>query len=325
MNRLKIAVILVAAFATGSFLSPASAEYPDRPLKIIVAWPPGGVTDTVARIVGEQLAQAIKQPVVIENRAGANGILGTEVAAKLPTDGYGLQAVTAETHAINPFVYKSLAYSVSDNFEPIAMLARASFVLATKADLAANNVQELVALAKSAPGKLSAASYGIGSTSHIALASFEKATGTNFLHVPYRGVSPAVNALLTGEVDIAFVTPHIVVELRKTGKVKILGVAASRRMNMIGDVPTLAEQGVAGFEAGNWYGIVGPHGLPEVAKKRLAAELKKIVASQFFTDRISALGVEVEYRDAAQFTDFLRSEALRWGEIIKERKIELDR
>lgn len=301
----------------------AHAEYPDRPLRIIVAWPTGGVIDVTARLVAAQLAIQLGQGVVVENRVGANGNIGTTSVARSPADGYTLQAVTAETHAINPHLYKTLGYDVFRDFEPVALLARSNFVLATRAGFPANSVQELIALAKAAPGKYSMASYGIGSTAHVTMASFEEATGTSLLHVPYRGVSPVVNALLTGEVDTAFVTPHIVVELEKAGKVKILGAASLERMALVPNVPTFTEQGVTGFVGGNWYGIVAPRGIPAPEKTRLAEELRKIAASDSFVAHCNSLGVEADYRDAAGFAEFLKKENERWGALIRARKIEV--
>ena len=320
----RISLGMLAAFlALACTAYSGHAEYPDRLLKIIVAWPPGGVVDTTARIVGEQLAVQLGQPVVVENRVGANGNIGTTAVARSPADGYTLQAVTAETHAINPHLYKSITYNVSRDFEPVALLARSNFVLAVKAGLPVNNVREFIELAKASPGKLSVASYGIGSTSHVTLASFEDVTSTSFLHVAYRGVSPAVNALLTGEVDAAFVTPHIVVGLQKAGNVKILGAASLRRMSIVPDVPTFTEQGIEGFVGGNWYGVVAPRGIPDAVKTRLAGELAKIAASPPFLAHAKSLGVDADYRDAAGFAEFLAKENERWGNLIKARNIEI--
>ena len=195
------------------------------------------------RAIGDKLGQ----PVVVENRVGANGNIGTTSVARAPADGYTLQAVTAETHAINPNLYKTITYDVFRDFDPVALLARSNFVLATRAGLLVEKVQDLIALAKASPGKLTMATYGIGSTSHVTMVSFEEATKTSYLHVPYRGVGPVVNALLTGEVDAAFVTPHIVFELRNAGKLKILGSASLQRMAIVSDVPTFTEQGIDGI------------------------------------------------------------------------------
>lgn len=317
-------IFAIAAALLGLAL-PAVAQYPDKPIKMIVPWPPGGVTDTLARFSADQLQRAIGQPVVVENKAGANGIIGTQSAAALAPDGYGMLAVTAETHAINPSVYKPLPYDPLKDFDPVAMVARVSFVLATRADLPPNNVKELVAYAKANPGKLSAASYGVGSTSHLGLATFEKLTGTNYIHVPFQGVAPAVNALLGGQVDLAFVNAYNVEAHRKAGKVKILGVAGPDRLHTIADVPTMAEQGIEGLHAGNWYGFVTPHGVPAAAREKLAAELKKVAQSQAFQEKVYSMGVQTEYRDPAQFSAFLKEEGQRLGEVVRDKGIELKR
>ncbi|MGE5097638.1 MAG: Bug family tripartite tricarboxylate transporter substrate binding protein [Betaproteobacteria bacterium] len=303
---------------------PALAEYPDKPIKMIVPWPPGGVTDTLARFSGDQLQRAVGQPVVVENKGGANGIIGTQAAAALPADGYGLLAVTAETHAINPSVYKPLPYDPLKDFDPVAMVARVSFVLATRGDLAPNNVKELIAYAKANPGKLSAASYGVGSTSHLGLATFENLTGTSYIHVPFTGVAPAVNALLGGQVDLAFVNAYNVEPHRKTGKVKILAVAGPERLHTIADVPTMAEQGIQNMYAGNWYGFVTPHGVPAAARDKLAMELQKIARSKAFEEKAYAMGVQTEFRDAAQFSAFLREEGTRLGEVVRDKNISIE-
>jgi tripartite-type tricarboxylate transporter receptor subunit TctC len=283
------------------------------------------VTDTLARFSADQLQRAVGKPVVVENKAGANGIIGTQTAAHLAADGYGLLAVTAETHAINPSVYKPLPYDPLKDFDTVAMVARVSFVLATRADLPPNNVQELIAYAKANPGKLSAASYGIGSTSHLGLATFEKLTGTSYVHVPFQGVAPAVSALLGGQVDLAFVNAYNVEAHRKAGKVKILAVAGPDRLHTIADVPTMAEQGVQNMYAGNWYGFVTPHGVPGPIREKLAEEFRKIARSKEFQDKAYQMGVQTDFRDAAQFSAFLKEEGARLGEVVRDKGIELKR
>jgi tripartite-type tricarboxylate transporter receptor subunit TctC len=308
-----------------SLALPVAAEYPERAIKMIVPWPPGGVTDTVARYTADLLTRSLGQPVVVENKAGANGIIGSQSAAALPADGYGILAVTAETHAINPSVYKPLPYDPLKDFDTIAMVSRVSFVLATRADLPPNNVKELIAHSKANPGKLTAASYGVGSTSHLGLATFEKLTGTSHTHVPYQGVAPAVNALIAGQVDFAFVNAFNVEQHRKAGKVKILAVAGPQRLHTIADVPTMAEQGIEGLHAGNWYGFVTPKGVPEAARQKLAAELQKIGQSQAFLDKVHSMGVQVEFRDGPQFAAFLKEEGQRLGEVVRDKGIEIKR
>lgn len=301
----------------------AFADYPDKPIRMIVPWPPGGVTDTLARFSAQQLQGVIGEPVIVDNKGGANGIIGTQAARAMPADGYGLLAVTAETHAINPSVYKPLPYDPVKDFDPVAMVARVSFVLATRADLPPHNVKELVAYAKANPGKLSAASYGVGSTSHLGLATFEKLTGTSYTHVPFQGVAPAVNALLGGQVDLAFVNAFNVEQHRKAGKVKILAVAGPARLHTIPDVATMAEQGLRDMNAGNWYGFVTPHGVPAAVRDKLAADLRKVARSKEFQDKAYSMGVEAEFRDAAQFSAFLKEEGARLGEVVRDKGIEI--
>jgi tripartite-type tricarboxylate transporter receptor subunit TctC len=319
-RRIVSIAAMLAAMAFG-----AHAEYPDKPLKMIVPWPPGGVTDTLARFSAEQLQRSIGKPVVVENKGGANGIIGTQAAAAMAPDGYGLLAVTAETHAINPSVYKPLPYDPIKDFDPVAMVARVSFVLATRADLPPNNVKELIAYAKANPGKLSAASYGVGSTSHLGLATFEKLTGTSYVHVPFTGVAPAVNALLGGQVDLAFVNAFNVEQHRKAGKVKILAVAGPQRLHTIADVPTMAEEGVKDMNAGNWYGFVTPHGVPAPIREKLAAEFRKIARSKEFQEKAYAMGVQTEFRGPEEFSAFLKEEGARLGEVVRDKGIEIKR
>lgn len=313
--------ILGALFLVSSFV--AAADYPERPIKMIVPWPTGGVTDTLARFSAEQLQRGIGQPVVVDNRGGANGIIGTQAAAKMTPDGYGLLAVTAETHAINPSVYKPLPYDPLNDFETVAMVARVSFVLAVRESLPVSNVKELVAYATANPDRVSAASYGVGSTSHLGLATFEKLTGTSYVHVPFQGVAPAVNALLGGQVDIAFVNAFNVEPHRAGGKVKVLAVAGPQRLHTIPEVPTMGEQGVTGMDAGNWYGFATPRGVPMRVRERLAAELQRIATSKAFHDKARAMGVQVEYRAAPEFSNFLKSERSRMADVVRDKGIEI--
>lgn len=323
--NIKLGLHILACTAVLGFSLIAKAEYPEKPIEMIVPWPVGGVTDTLARLSADQLQRAIGQPVVVSNKGGANGIIGTQAAARMPSDGYGLLTVTAETHAINPAVYKPLPYDPLKDFDPVAMVASVSFVLAARGDLPVSNVKELVALAKVTPGKVTAASYGVGSTSHLGLATFEKLTGTNYIHVPFQGVSPAINALLGGQVDIAFVNAFNAEPHRKSGKVKILAVAGPERLHTIPDVSTMTEQGLRGMNAGNWYGFVTPRGVPVAIREKLAAELRKIAQSNVFQDKVYSMGVQAEFRDAAEFQTFLRSEGSRLGDVVRDNRIELQR
>ncbi len=317
--------LAAALFGFCAGLGPALADYPEKPVKMVVPWPPGGVTDVMGRFTADQLTRTLGQPVVVENKPGANGIVGSQTAANLPADGYGLLAVTAETHAINPSVYKPLPYDPLKDFDTVAQVASVHFVLATRADLPPNNVKELVAHAKANPGKLAAASYGVGSTSHLGLATFEKLTGTSYNHVPFQGVAPAVNALIGGQVDLAFVNAFNVEQHRKAGKVKILGVAGPKRLHTVADVPTMAEQGIEGMHAGNWYGFVVPRGVPEGVRRKLTGEIQKVGQSEAFKELAFKMGVQPDYRDGPGFAAFLQSEGQRLGQVVRDKGIEIKR
>jgi tripartite-type tricarboxylate transporter receptor subunit TctC len=315
--------MLLVAVSLAVWPACASAEYPERPIRIIVAWPPGGATDIVGRLLGDQLSRALNQSVIVENRAGANGNIGTEAFVKMPPDGYSLQIATAESLGINPHVYKRLNYDAERDFDPIALLAQTSFVLAVKRDFMADDVKGFIALAKSEPGKITMGNYGIGSTSHLTAAAFELNSGASILHVPYRGLSPVVNALLTGEIDAAFVSANSVVGLQRTGQVKILGAASLTRLPTAPDVPTFTEQGMEGFMGGNWYGVVAPKGLEPQIKKRLTEAIRKISESQAFSEKAAASSLEMRYLGTDAFVEFLRAERARWGEIVEKEHIQV--
>ena len=317
----KLAILTFLALAA----IPSLAQYPDKPIKLMVPWPPGGASDVLARYVGADLGSLLGQAVVVENKAGANGIVGTQAAAKMPPDGYFMLSVTAETHAINPAVYVPLPYDPLTDFDPLGMVAHVSLVLAVRADLAPGNMQELIEFARLHPGKLTAGSYGVGSTSHLGLATLEALTATSYTHIPYLGVGPTVNALLAGQIDLAFVNAFNVEQFYKSGKIKILGVAGGSRLPTIPAVPTMAEQGLAGLSAGNWYGFVVPHGVPDAIRQQLADALRKVAQSAEFREKANTLGMIVDYRDGPDFAKHMRAEGERLGKIAHDKAIELRR
>ena len=329
LNLVAMTMWRVCKFVILTFLAlaaaPSLAQYPDRPIKLIVPWPPGGASDVLARYVGAELGSLLGQPVVVENKAGANGIVGTQAAARMPADGYSFLGVTAETHAINPAVYVPLPYDPLTDFDPLGMVAHVSLVLAVRADLAPNNMNELLDFARLHPGKLSAGSYGVGSTSHLGLATLEALTKTTYAHIPYLGVSPTVNALLAGQIDLAFVNAFNVEQFYKSGKIKILGVAGDARLPTIPAVPTMAEQGLAGLSAGNWYGFVAPHGVPDAIQRQLAAAIRQVAQSAGFREKANTLGMIVDYRDGPDFAKHMRAEGERLGKIAHDKSIELRR
>ncbi len=320
MKKALVAVAMSMAGICGS----AAAAYPDQSIRMVVAWPAGGISDVLARYVGEKLSVSMKQPVVIDNRPGANGLIGTQNVANATPNGYTLQAISAETHAINPHVYKKLGYDPKTAFEPIAIVGKVYLVMATRADLPAKNVKELVADAKARPNGLNAGHYGVGSTSQLGLALFERSAGVHFNQVPYKGVSPTVNALLAGEVDVVMANAFNVAQFRKAGRVKVLGSASPQPLASMPDVPTIESQGLKDFRTGNWYGFVAPKGTPPEVIKKLSDEIRKIAATPEFKEKLAGMGILEEFMGPDEARKFLAAENEVYARVVKERGITID-
>ncbi len=319
---------ILKAFLTAACLALAAgaqAQYPDKPVKVVVAWPPGSPTDSVARIVSERLAQRLGQPVTVDNRPGANGTIGTTYVAKAAPDGYTLVFGTADTHSINPHVYKSLQYDAIKGFEPISLVGVVNFLLISRPNFEQSDLQSLVAAAKLQPGKISYATWGTGSSAHVAFALLEQAAGIQLLHVPFQGSAPAMNAIMGSQVDIMVTGAPLTADTnRKAGKIKVLGISAPRRAAALPDVRTYAEQGVTDAQAGSWYGLLAPAGLPAAVRDRLANETIAILKVPETAKRIEGFGWTVVGNTPAEFSAFLRAELDRYGKVIRSRGITLD-
>ena len=318
------AVRLVAA-AAALLATGALAQYPDKPIKVVVAWPPGSPTNSVARIVSERLAQRLGQPVTVENRPGANGTIGTTYVAKAAPDGYTLVFATADTHSINPHVYKTLQYDAMKGFEPISLVGIVNFLLISRPNFEQSDLQSLVAAAKQQPGKISYGTWGTGSTAHVAFALLEQSAGIQMLHVPFQGSAPAMNAILGSQVDVMVTGAPLTADTnRKAGKIKVLGVSAPQRVAALPDVRTYSEQGVADAQAGSWYGLLAPAGIPAAVRDRLANETVALLKVPETAKRIEGFGWTVVGNTPAEFSAFLRAELDRYGKVIKTRGITLD-
>ena len=317
---------LIALLALLAAALPSLAQYPEKPLRVIVAWPPGATTDSAARLVSEQLAKRLGQPVTVENRAGANGIIGTQLAAKAAPDGYTLLMATADTHSINPHVYRSLPYDAQKGFEPITLVGTVWFALLARPDLQVASVADLVAAAKREPNRVTYGTWGIGSTAHVAVALFETATGIDLLHVPFQGAAPASSAFLGGQVNMIVSSPTNAAAMQKDGRARALAYGGSQRAaRWIPDVPTFAELGLKGAEGGSWYGIVAPAGVPAAVRERLSREISAILAKDTEVhQKISAFGWEVGGGTPAEFAEFMRAEYERFGRVVRSRGIRLE-
>ena len=300
--------------------SALAQSFPSKPIRVIVPFPPGGGTDIVARTVTPKMAEILGQPFVIENRAGAGGNIGTEMVAKSPADGYTLLVASAST-AINTSLVPNLPWDLSRDFAPVVLMVVNNHLLAAHPSVAANNVQELLALARAKPGSVTYASYGPGSSAHLTAELFKLMAGVDLLHVPYKGAAPAVNDLLGGQVnimfaDVAALLPHI-----KSGKLKALGIASTKRFEGLPEVPTIAESGVAGFEAGGFLGLVAPAGTPPAVINALNAAGQKSLAMPDVRERLIALASPPVGGTPGQFGQHIKQEIDKWARVIRAANI----
>ena len=290
--------------------------YPAKPIKLVVPYPPGGPTDIVARLVAQKLSEQMGQPVIIDNRPGAGGNPGAEMVARSTPDGYTLVVATT-AHAINPSLFKNLGYSLSKDFAPISQLTSGPLVIVANPGLPANNVAELIALAKAKPGELNFASSGNGQSTHLSAELFASMAGVKMNHIPYKGSAPALTDTMGGQTQLMFDTmlsamPHV-----KAGKLKALAVTSSTRSPVAPDVPTVAESGLPGYEAIAWNGLLAPAGTPPEVVARLNAELKKVLASPDVKDKFEAQGFAASWNTPADFGRFMTAEVEKWGKVVK--------
>lgn len=306
-----LAALFLALFAGLAF----AQSYPAKPIRIIVAYPPGGGTDVLARLVGKFLNDSIKQSVVIENRAGANGGIGRDLVAQSPADGYTLLAIAA-----GPLDESNLK-----QFAAVSLFAAPAYTLVINPSVNATNVKELVALAKAQPGKFAYGSTGGGAASHLAAELFKAMAGIDLLHVPYKGVGNAVTDLLGGQVQVMVAPTQSVTGHVKSGKLRALAVTGSKRLATLPEVPTLAEAGVPGYEAVGWFGLMAPVATPRDIVTMLNREINRILQLPDVKTRLLELGAEPASLSPEQFIDFIRSDNAKWEKLIKERGIVVEK
>jgi len=294
-----------------------AADWPTKPVTLVVPFAPGGTTDIISREVGDKLSAALKQSVVIDNRAGAGGTLGAGIVAKAAPDGYTLFMATI-AHTIAPGIYKSLPYDFQRDLDPVALIASTPNVLIVHPDLPVKNVAELVAYAKANPGKLNFGSAGIGSTEHLSGELFRAMTKTQLVHVPYKGGAPMMAALIAGQIQFAIETspsaaPHV-----RSGKVKALAVTTLARSPAYPGVPTLDESGLPGYDVTTWFALMAPHGTPAAVIQRLNDELAKILADPDIARKFAQQGVSAGRMGPAELASFIRSETAKWTKTAKD-------
>jgi tripartite-type tricarboxylate transporter receptor subunit TctC len=314
MQRLFAALALIVSAGA------LAQAYPSRPIRVVVPFPPGGGTDIVARTVTPKMAEILGQPFVIENRAGAGGNIGTEAVARSPADGYTLLVASASS-AINTTLMPKLSWELARDFAPVVLMVVNNHLLAAHPSLPASNVRELLALASAKPGQVTYASYGPGSSAHLTAELFKLMAHVDLLHVPYKGAAPAVNDLLGGQVnimfaDVAALLPHI-----KSGKLKALGIGSAKRFEGLPDVPTIAESGVPGFEAGGFLGLVAPAGTPRAAIDALNAAAQKSLAMREVRERLLALASPPVGGTPEEFGAYMKREVDKWARVIRAANI----
>ena len=321
--------IAAAAVGAGLVMAPAVAlaqsDYPNRPIKLIVGFAPGGSTDIIGRIVAQKLGERLGQTIVVENRAGAGGTIGADATAKAPADGYTLTLGTTSTHAIAPGAYSKLPYNAVTDFTPISLVAITPYLLVVNPQVQARNLNEFLALAKSQPGKLNYASAGNGTATHLAMEMLKDAAKIDVVHIPYKGNAPADAAILAGDVQAVFGSMPALLQNAKANKVRPLAVGTATRSPALPDVPTVAEQGYPGFEAALWLGIMGPANMPKSITDRLHKEIIAIVATSDFKAAMDANGAEpISSKSPDEFREMLRGQVDKYGKITKAIGIKLD-
>jgi tripartite-type tricarboxylate transporter receptor subunit TctC len=306
---------------SGALAQDAAATFPNRPIRIIVCVPAGGGVDTVTRIVANGLQQRLGQAVVVENRAGAGGNIGAEAVFTADPDGYTLLAAQPAPLTVNPLLYKQMSFDPA-KFVPVAIMTTVANVLLVRPDFPAKTAQEFVAYAKANPGKINYASQGIGTTSHLTAALFEKVTGTKLVHVPYKGTAPALNDLIASHVDMIFMELASAIKLHEAGRAHILAVATSARIPNLPDIPTLDEAGVKGFESGTWNAIAAPPNTPPAIVAQLNAAINEVLKSPEAQDYFGKLTLQAAGGTSAEAKAFITKETQVWDDVIKEAHVE---
>jgi len=317
------AIVIALAFAAGMISTSLAQTWPTHPIRLVVNFPPGGAADLLARLIGQSLGETLGQPVVIENKGGANGNLGGEAVARSAPDGYSLLMSSGSMVAINPHLYASMPFDPAKDLIPVASVARVPFYLVVRAENPVQDFKAFIADLRANPGKRNFGSPGIGSSPHLAAELLKKMTGTDAVHVPYRGAAPALNDLLAGQLDFLF-DPGIAIEHVKAGKLRAIAIGSPQRSPQLPEVPTLAELGLAGFDADAIFGVYAPAGTPRDIVARLNTEINRALATVALKERIMAVGNIPAAMSPDEFGERAREDSKRFGAIIRERGITAD-
>ncbi len=317
--RIRRLVALASGAALASLIAcplAGAQTYPAKPIKLVVPYPPGGPTDIMGRVISKELSQSLGGQVLVENRAGAGGVVGAEAVAKSPADGYTLLMASGSTIAMAPFLYKNLSYKPGD-FDPVGLFSEAPFMVVVNPSVPAKTLKEFIAYAKANPGKISYGSAGVGNILHISGEWFKSLAGVDLVHVPYKGGAPARLDLVTGRVQAMFEMYATFQADIPTGKVRVLAIASAKHHPLLPEVPTAAEAGLPGYESSAWFGLVAPKGTPAPAIGRLNAEMQKALAAKEVKDMLASLAFLPRGGSPQEFTEFIKTEISKWGQVIK--------
>lgn len=303
--------------------SPAAmAAYPDRPIQLVIPYSPGGAGDVAGRILAKALSEAVKQPVVVENKPGAGTILGAQFVAKAPADGYTLLLSSGTTFSMNPAIYSTLPYSPTEDFEPLGFVGRTAMAIVANPQTPYDDVAGFVQAAKAEPGSIAYASFGIGTVSHFVAEQFQEAAGIKLLHIPYKGSSPGMTDLIGGQVPVMFDTVVAAMPQVASGKIKALAVTTEQRSNFLPDVPTLAESGYPGFNADTWIAVFAPKGVPDEVRRVLNQGLQQALQDPAALEQLRVAGVEAAFEPGEAVARTIAEEAPRFAEIAKRANIQ---
>jgi len=298
-------------------------DYPARPIRLIVPWPPGGGADVIARVIFQKVGDAIGQQVIVDNRGGASTIIGMEMVAKATPDGYTLGFPTSNL-AVNPALFAKLPFDAARDLAPVMLAVNGLYILAVHPSLPAKSVQELIALAKASPGKLNASIAGAGTPTHLGLEQFKAMAGVSIAAINYKGAAPAATGLLSGETQIMFVSAPTVLPQVQAGKLRAIAVMGAKRSSALPDLPTIAESGLDGYAVSEWYGVVAPAGTSASHIDRINAEMRKVLALPEVKDRLVVLGAEIVASTPQDFGAFVRSDIAKWAKLVREAGIKVE-
>ena len=324
MTRTPITLLAASLLPLGLSAAQAQTAYPNRPVRVIVPFPPGGPTDVVTRTLAPRLSEALGQQVIIDNRGGAGGATGTELVAKSSADGYTLLAGTIGGLAVSPTLNPKLGYITLRDLAPVTQLVNVAYIVTLHPSVPVKSIKELIALAKARPGKLNYGSSGAGTGPHLAGELMNMMAGIQIVHVPYKGSAPAQTALMSGEVDLNFENTLIVLPQVKAGRLRPIAATGSQRSKLMPDLPTVAEAGLPGFSASGWYGMMAPVATPKDIITRLNAEVTRTLRNPEIADRLNSVAAEPAPGTPEQFGAFVHSEIIKWAKVVKAANMKVD-